>query len=341
MTVYLSHLPENKNFTVNYPASATYLITVVSILLLTTQVLGARERGLTPVEYNSGQLVKMAVMGQISEARMNYPPYRIGADGSLSVGPGTGSITYNFRTGDTAVDLAGDHVEPAVTLVHPNGRASGESRGLNVLSCIGNEVRVITGEARGATGYVIGKHGGSEHVMVDFADDTVFEKLLLGDRMHIYAYGTGMELTNIEGVKAINVSPLLMEALTGAGMGITPEGKLRIGVALTVPAKIMGSGLGQSHSYSGDYDIQLFDKQVVEKYNLNSLRFGDIVAIIDADTSYGRIFKTGAITIGVITHSGSAVAGHGPGVTTLFTSTGGLIEPVTDPKANLKYLLFE
>ncbi len=301
----------------------------------------AQTGSLTPVEYNHDQLVKMAVMGMIGEARMNYPPYRIGADGSLRVVPGTGSITYNFRTGDTAIDLAGDHVEPAVTLVHPTGRASGESRGLNVLSCIGNEVRVISGQARGATGYVIGKHGGSEHVMVDFSDDAVFDNLLLGDRMHIYAYGVGMELTNIDGVKAINVSPNLMEALTEAGMGITPEGRLQVGVAVTVPAKIMGSGLGQNHSYSGDYDIQLFDEQVVEKYNLNSLRFGDIVAIIDADASYGRIFKTGAVTIGVITHSGSIIAGHGPGVTTLFTSTEGNIVPVIDPDANLKNLLFK
>ncbi len=341
MALYFSSLSENKKFTVKCISSVAHLVTLLSIFLIMAMELSAQERGLTPVEYNGDQLVKLAVMGQIGEARMNYPPYRIGADGSIRVLPGTGSITYNFRTGDTAIDLAGDHVEPAVTLVHPNGRASGESHGLNVLSCIGNEVRVISGEARGSIGHVIGKHGGAEHVMVDFADDTVFDKLLLGDRMHINAYGTGMELTNLEGVKAINVSPRLMDALTGAGMGITPEGKLLIGVTLTVPAKIMGSGLGRDHSYSGDYDIQLFDEQVVEKYNLNSLRFGDIVAIINADTSYGRIFKTGAVTIGVITHSGSIIAGHGPGVTTLFTSTEGHIEPVTDPEANLKYLLFE
>ena len=317
------------------------LVLVIIFLAACPGIIPAQGRNLIPVEYNRDELVKMAVMGMIGEARMNYPPYRIGADGSLRVLPGTGSITYNFRTGDTAVNLAGDHVEPAVTLVHPSGRASGESRGLNVLSCIGNEVRVISGQARGVTGYVIGKHGGSEHVMVDFKDGAVFDNLLLGDRMHIYAYGVGMELTNIDGVKAINVSPNLMEALTAAGMGITPEGKLQIGVALTVPAKIMGSGLGQNHSYSGDYDIQLFDEQVVAKYNLNSLRFGDIVAIIDADSSFGRIFKTGAVTIGVITHSGSIIAGHGPGVTTLFTSTEGNIVPVTDPDANLKNLLLK
>ena len=302
--------------------------------------LTAQQSTLTPVEYNKEQMVKMAVQGQIGEPSMNYPPYRIGADGSLEVLPGTGSITYNFRTGDSAIDIAGDHVEPAVTLIHPRGRASGESRGLNVLSCIGNEVQVITGQGRGMTGYVIGKHGGAEHVMVDFKEPDALDKLLLGDRMHIYAYGAGMKLTNIEHVKAINMSPKLIKALTEAGMGITSEGKLRIGVALRVPAMIMGSGLGRNHTYSGDYDIQLFDEQVVEKYNLNQLRFGDIVAIINADSSYGRIFKTGAITIGVITHSNSIVAGHGPGVTTLFTSPEGNIEPVIDPDSNLKNLLF-
>lgn len=318
------------------------LLTIFMALLFTvTAAVFETNAQLRPLEYNKDKLVKMAVQGVIGEARMSYPPYRISADGELHVVPGTGSITYNFRTGDTAVNLAGDHVEPAVTLYHPNGRASGESRGLNVLSCIGNEVKVITGEAKGATGYVIGKHGGSEHVMVDFKDDEVFDKLLLGDRMHIYALGTGIELTNIEGVKAMNMSPKLIEALTEAGMGVTPDGNLRINVALEVPAKVMGSGLGSNHTYSGDYDIQMFDEVTVEEYGLDQLRFGDIVALIDADTSYGRIFRTGSVTIGVITHSNSFISGHGPGVTTLFTSTEGNIEPVIDEEANLKNLLFK
>ncbi len=304
----------------------------------------AQQEPLTAVEYNEEYLVKMAVVGRIAEARLGNPPYRLGADGSVRVLPATGSITYNFRTGDSAVNLAGDHVEPAVTLYNPgssNDRTSGESRGFNILSCIGNEVRVLNGDAAGARGYVIGKHGGSEHVMVDFKDPEVMKKMSPGDRMQVYAHGVGMELLNAGDVKAMSMSPRLMEALTDAGMGVTPAGKLRIGVALTIPAKIMGSGLGASHAYSGDYDIQLFDKEVVQQYGLDQLRFGDIVAITDADHSFGRIYKTGAVTIGVITHSGSIIAGHGPGVTTLFTSTSGNIETVIDPRANLKYLLFE
>jgi hypothetical protein len=63
------------------------------------------------------------------------------------------------------------------------------------------------------------------------------------------------------------------------------------------------------------------------------------VAILDADHSYGRIYKTGAVSIGVIAHSTSFGAGHGPGVTSLFTSPQGNIELVVDSKSNLGYLL--
>jgi hypothetical protein len=211
--------------------------------------------------------------------------------------------------------------------------------GLNLLACIGNRVKIITGDAKGAEGRVIGKHGGAEHVMVDFADDTVFDKMVVGDKMQVYTHGVGLQLLNVIGVKAMNVSPYLMERLTEAGMGITHAGKLRIPVARKVPAKIMGSGLGRNHVYRGDYDIQLFDEETVQEYGLDKLRFGDLVAIMDADHSYGRIYKTGAISVGVIAHSICHGAGHGPGVTTLFTSPGGYIELVMDSNANLAKLL--
>lgn len=297
---------------------------------------------LKPVAYNQEQLVRMAVVGEIAAPRIGDSPYRIGSDGKLQVFPATGSITYNFRTGDSAINIAGDHVEPAVTLYNPgstNSRSSPESRGLNTLACIGNKVRVISGEAIGAVGWVIGKHGGSEHVMVDFADDGVFKKLIIGDKMQIEALGVGLELQNIKGVKAMNLSPHLLEKLTQAGMGVTEDGKLHISVTHFIPAKIMGSGLGSSQVYRGDYDIQMFDEKSVKEYNLNSLRFGDIVAIINADHTYGRIYKEGAVSVGVIAHSRSVLAGHGPGVTTLFTSSEGHIEPVINPEANLAKLL--
>jgi hypothetical protein len=137
----------------------------------------------------------------------------------------------------------------------------------------------------------------------------------------------------------MNIGPELIESMTKAGMGVTAEGRLRIPVALKIPAKIMGSGLGRDQSYSGDYDIQLFDDKTVKEYGLTGLRFGDLVGIVDADSTFGRIYREGAITVGVISHSRSWVAGHGPGVTTLFTSRQGKIELVIDSNANLAKLL--
>ena len=101
----------------------------------------------------------------------------------------------------------------------------------------------------------------------------------------------------------------------------------------------MGSGLGANQVNSGDYDIQLFDLTVVEQYGLESLRLGDLVAIIDADHSFGRIYRQGAVTVGVVIHTNCVTAGHGPGVTTLMTSSIGKIIPQMVPKTNLASLL--
>jgi len=50
-------------------------------------------------------------------------------------------------------------------------------------------------------------------------------------------------------------------------------------------------------------------------------------------------YYTGAISIGVVAHSRSFTAGHGPGVVTLFTSKEGKIDPVIAPETNLAKLL--
>jgi hypothetical protein len=101
----------------------------------------------------------------------------------------------------------------------------------------------------------------------------------------------------------------------------------------------MGSGLGANQVNSGDYDIQLFDEKVVEQYGLGNLRLGDLVAIIDADHSFGRIYRQGAVSVGVVVHTNCITAGHGPGVTTLMTSSAGKIVPQLSSKANVASLL--
>jgi hypothetical protein len=204
----------------------------------------------------------------------------------------------------------------------------------NVLSCVGNQVTVVTGDAKGAIGVITGKHGGIEHVLVDFPSE-VLENLVLGDRMLVKAYGTGLKISDFPDIKVLNIDPSLLEAWNAKPKGT----KLEVPVTHIVPAAIMGSGLGANQVNSGDYDIQLFDEAVVEQYGLESLRLGDLVAIIDADHSFGRIYRQGAVSVGVVVHTNCVTAGHGPGVTTLMTSSDGKIVPKLTQNANIASLL--
>ena len=181
---------------------------------------------------------------------------------------------------------------------------------------------------------VTGKHGGIEHVLIDFRPETL-EKLQIGDRILIKAYGVGLKLLDFPDIKLTNMDPRLLEALNPK----PNSDKLEIPVTHTIPAAIMGSGLGANQVNSGDYDIQLFDENIVKQYGLENLRLGDFVAIIDADHSFGRIYRQGAITIGIVVHTNCVTAGHGPGVTTLMTCSNGKIIPQITPKANVASIL--
>lgn len=282
---------------------------------------------------NRHQLVMLSVMGEIADPPINASnPYRISADGEPIFLPGTGGITYNFAIGDSAIDLWGDHIEPGVSIRNSDkDRLSVANGGLNMLSCIGNVAHVISGNAKGERGRVTGTHGGIEHTIIHFTRGQK-DQMAIGDKIQVRSYGQGLQLLDYPAIRVMNCDPDLLDLLD-----ITANGdRLSIGVTHTIPASIMGSGLGHNHTYSGDYDIQMFDPETVEQYRLNELRFGDIVAITGADHTYGRIYRQKSVSIGVIIHSKSCVAGHGPGVTTLLTSTGGEIDTVIEPTANLK-----
>jgi hypothetical protein len=282
---------------------------------------------------NVDKLVKISVMGEVASPTVGRSVYNISATGTPSVLPGVGGITYNLRVGDPACGWEADHVEPCVSA--ENKEAGGAANAaFNVLSCIGNEALVVSGDAKGAKGVVTGKHGGIEHVLVDFQPE-ILEKLMLGDKILVKAFGVGLKLTDFPGIKVMNMDPCFLEALKP-----TPKGnKLEVRVAHLVPAAIMGSGLGANQTESGDYDIQLFDEKVIEQYGLEDLRLGDLVAIIDADHSFGRIYRQGAVSVGIVVHTNCVTAGHGPGVTSLMTSASGKIMPRIDAKANIAFLL--
>lgn len=289
------------------------------------------------IKTNKDKVVKISVVGEVVSPVIGTSIYRVGADGDLHILPGTGGITYNIRVGDPAIGWMGDHVEPGVSVenrVSDSRFPQGQSRALNVLSCIGNEALVVKGDAKGEKGMVVGKHGGIEHVMVDFSPE-VMEQLVIEDKIMIKAYGQGLKLLDLPEVKLFNVSPEFLEAVDPK----IDDGKLHVPVTHKVPAAVMGSGLGRDQVASGDYDITLFCEETCEEYGLDDLRLGDLVAIMDADQSYGRVYRRGSVSVGIVTHCNSYIAGHGPGVTTLFTSKKGSIEPVVDRDANIAKIM--
>jgi hypothetical protein len=286
---------------------------------------------------NADKLVKMSVVGEVASPVVWKSVYRVSPTGTPTILPGVGGITYNLRVGDLACGWEADHVEPCVSVENKENDpryGQGANAAFNVLSCIGNEATVVTGDAKGSKGVVTGKHGGIEHVLVDFQPETL-EKLMLGDKILVKAFGLGLKLTDFADVKVMNMDPRFLEALDPK-----PNGeKIEVPVTHMIPAAIMGSGLGASQTYSGDYDIQLFDENVIEQYGLEDLRLGDLVAVIDADHSFGRIYRQGAISVGIVVHTNCVTAGHGPGVTSLMTSPSGKLVPKIDSKANIAYLL--
>ncbi len=262
--------------------------------------------------------------------------WRVDHDGTPFILPSIGGITLNVQVGDPAFGWAGDHVEPGVSCTADTKKPNEHPNiGLQIFSCAGNKAKVISGDAKGSIGYVIGHHGGSEHVMVDFPRE-VKEELNYDDKIIIFARGQGLKLIHYPDIMLYNLDPRLLKKMRTKKSGKT---KLEVPVTTIVPAVCMGSGLGAAHVAKGDYDIMTSDPETVKEYQLDKIRFGDFVALMDHDNRYGRAYRKGAITIGVVVHSDCLSAGHGPGVMTVMTCKTPLIKPVIDPQANIADLL--
>jgi len=271
------------------------------------------------------RLVMQSVQGNIKHP-VTANPYYITGDGKPVTLPAMGGITYNVKTGDPVFGWAGDHIEPGVTIKNEEDSANDA---LCLLSCIGKEAVVISGDAKGTKGYVTGTHGGVEHVIINF--DYNLEKMAIGDSILVKAWGQGLEILDYPKVKVMNISPDLF-----LNLGIREEdGKLKIPVAGIVPAHLMGSGIGTAGSTRGDFDIMTTDMDEIRGNGLDRLRFGDVVLIKDFDSSYGRAYLKGAVSVGVIIHGDCVRMGHGPGVTTIMTCRESMIEGFIDKDANI------
>jgi len=282
---------------------------------------------------NAKHLVKMAVQGKVAPA-MRFGAFELDAEGRGRSVPSVGGIVYNVKVGDPAFGWAGDHIEPAVSaILNEEKRTNRENQAFNFLACVGNEAVVVSGDAKGARGIVTGHHGGVEHVLIDFDDETL-GKLAIEDKILVKAWGQGLALPDHPGVKVYNLDPGLLEKM---GVRAVKDG-LAVPVAAKIPAALMGSGIGHPDPGTGDYDITTQDPQMIKKHGLDRLRLGDFVAILDADNTFGRHYYSGAVTIAIVAHSDSFVSGHGPGVCTLLSARRGL-RPVLDAGANLGRIL--
>jgi hypothetical protein len=280
------------------------------------------------IRLNRDKLVCMAVTGFVSAPTLERSPHRPDTEGQASLLIGMSGIVYNARVGDAAYGWAGDHVEPAVSVAHPD---SGVDHAMHYLTCVGNEAVVTSGLARGARGIVTGEHA---RLLVDFAPD-VLEQLCVGDQIMIKTEGRGAKLLDFPGVMVKKAGPNLLEKW---GMSVSSEGKLRVPVTALIPAHIMGSGAELTPEFV-DQDLMTGDRDALRALGIDQLKLGDLVAVLDSDHRFGRGYRPGGISIGIIMHGDSIMTGHGPGCQDLLACVDGSIEPVIDPNANITRIL--
>jgi len=278
------------------------------------------------VTTNADRLVRQVLAGEVWPPLADRHAYRVGPDGQPFLLPGMGGVTLDVHCGDPATGYASDHLEPGASIRH---RDPGANMALQFLTCVGNEVRVVSGPAAGAVGHVIGQHA---YVLADFPDQPAAE-LTTGDAVTVLAIGQGLALPDHPQVVVKNCAPDLLAAMPG---GTRPDGRLEVHVAARVPAEAIGAGAGMASEYAntdlmGAYaglgpDLSL---------GLEGLRIGDLVALADADHRYGRGYRPDYLTIGVISTGQCMMFGHGPGPSTLLSGPASAFCLVDDVDANL------
>jgi hypothetical protein len=278
------------------------------------------------VSTNAERLVSQVLAGEVWPALADRHAYRVGPDGQPFVLPGMGGVTLGVHCGDPATGYASDHLEPGASVRH---REPGANMALQFLTCVGNPVRVESGPAAGAVGHVIGQHA---YVLVDFAAADM-DDITTGDQVTVTATGQGLALADHPAIRVKNLSPGLLADMPGGTMA---DGRLEVHVSAVIPAEAIGAGAGMVSEYAntdlmGAYaglgpDLSL---------GLEKLRIGDIVALEDSDHRFGRGYRPGYLTIGVISTGQCMLFGHGPGPSSLLSGPADAFRVVTDTDANL------
>lgn len=275
---------------------------------------------------NKDKLVIQSVQGKIHHPLGKN--YRVSNEGEPRILPATGGISYNVHVGDSAFGFECDHVEPSVSI---RNETKSENDAMMNLACPGNIARVVSGDAKGATGYVIGGHGGIEHTIIEFSDEDM-DKMAIDDKILIKSHGQGFKLIDYPAIHMTGIDPDVFSRIPIE----EKNGKIKLPVVCKIPAVLMGSGIGSANGHSGDYDIMTQDKAVIQKLGIDKLKFGDFVLLEDCDNTFGRGYLKGAVTIGLVIHSDCIKAGHGPGIATFMSCKKPLIEAKIYGNANIK-----
>lgn len=301
-----------------------------TIGLVLTQFSGiAAQTSPTTLQTNKDKLVVTAVKGQIAHPQPSRY-YLTTWDGRPKMAIGVAGINYTLNLGDLVFGwAASDQVTVGIAT-----EGTGDERFRQtwlVYPAIGNEVKVISGSARGSKGVVIGKFG--SYVLVHF-DSEVKEKLAIGDELQVKAEGIGLA---IEGYPDVFIHGLSPSALEKMGLRLK-DGKLEVPVVKKIPAEIVGQGPGGSSLY-GHFSIQTSFPPDIKKYGLDELRFGDLVFLEDIQNDYGKGYFKGAGTVGVVVSGPSDISGLGIGVTPILSCRTGKLAYSLDPAANIaRYL---
>ena len=278
------------------------------------------------VATNAARLVRQVLTGEVWPPLADRHAYRVGPDGQPFLLPGMGGVTLDVHCGDPATGYASDHLEPGASIRH---RDPGANMALQFLTCVGNQVRVVSGPAAGATGHVIGQHA---YVLADFTGPAAAE-LTTGDAVTVLAVGQGLVLPEHPQVVVKNCDPGLLAAMPG---GTRPDGRLEVHVAARVPAEAIGAGAGMASEYANTDLMGAYAGLGADlSLGLEGLRIGDLVALADADHRYGRGYRPDYLTIGVISTGQCMMFGHGPGPSTLMSGPASAFYLVDDGDANL------
>ncbi|WP_027345164.1 DUF4438 family protein [Hamadaea tsunoensis] len=282
------------------------------------------------IRTNGDRLVTQILTGEVWPALADRHGYKVDADGTPILLPGMGGVTLGVHPGDPATGYAADHLEPGLSV---RARDGGANMALQFLSCVGNTVTVRTGPAAGKTGKVIGQHA---YVLVDMAEEDLAE-VTVGDQVTVAARGQGLKLLDHPAIVAKNLDPGLLDRLP---VRTLPDGRLEVGVAVRVPAAAVGAGSGMVSEFANTDLMGAYAGQGEDlSLGLEALRIGDLVVIEDADHRFGRGYRPGYLTIGVISTGHCRLFGHGPGPSTILSGPADAFSIVDNPDAHLGGLL--